>query len=92
MNEDACLGVERSPVPIVQTTPSYTDAAIKAKVQGVVWLQAIIRKDGTVDSFKVIRGLGYGLDEQAIQEIAWNWRFKPECAMGNSWICPPPSR
>ena len=66
-----------NPIPIVQTTPSYTDAAIKAKVQGVVWLQAIIRKDGSVDSFKVLRGLGHGLEEQAIQEIATNWRFRP---------------
>ena len=72
-----------NPVPIVQTTPSYTDAAIKAKVQGVVWLQAIIRKDGNVDSFKVIRGLGHGLEEQAIQEIATNWRFRPGMLNGS---------
>ena len=72
-----------NPVPIVQTTPSYTDDAIKAKVQGVVWLQAIIRKDGSVDSFKVLRGLGHGLEEQAIQEIATNWRFRPGTLNGN---------
>ena len=40
-------------------------------------IQAIIRRNGTVDSFKVIRGLGYGLDESAIQTIASKWRFKP---------------
>ncbi len=66
-----------NPVPIVQTTPSYTQAAQDAKVQGVVWLQAIIRKDGNVDSFKVIQGLGHGLEEQAIREIETNWRFRP---------------
>ena len=61
----------------MQSTPSYTQAAIDAKVQGVVWLQAIIRKDGNVDSFKVIQGLGHGLEEQAIREIETNWRFRP---------------
>lgn len=66
-----------NPVLIVKTTPSYTDEAIKAKVQGVVYLQAIIRKDGSVDSFKVLRGLGYGLEEKGIQEIANKWRFRP---------------
>ena len=66
-----------NPVPIVQTTPSYTKTAIDARVQGVVWLQAIVRKDGRVDTFKVVQGLGYGLDEQAIQEISTNWRFRP---------------
>lgn len=65
------------PQILVQTTPSYTDDAIKAKVQGVVVLQAIIRKNGRADSLKVIRGLGFGLEESAIKEIAANWRFKP---------------
>jgi len=71
-----------NPVPIKQTTPSYTDEAIKAKAQGVVLLQAIIRKDGRVTDFKVIRGLGYGLEEKAIEEIATNWRFRPGTLQG----------
>ena len=66
-----------NPVLLRQTIPSYTDDAIKAKVQGVVLLQAVIRKDGTVTDFKVLRGLGYGLEERAIQEIATNWKFRP---------------
>lgn len=65
------------PELIVQTTPPYTDAAIKAKAQGTVLLQAIIRKDGRVTDFKVLRGLGFGLEERAIEEIASNWRFRP---------------
>ena len=37
-----------SPVALVQTIPSYTDEAVKAKIQGVVLLRAVIRKDGRV--------------------------------------------
>ncbi|MBI4444620.1 MAG: TonB family protein [Acidobacteria bacterium] len=66
-----------NPELLVQTTPNYTDEAIRAKIQGTVYLQCIIRKDGRVDSFKVLRGLGYGLEEKAIQEIATKWRFRP---------------
>lgn len=65
------------PVVLVQTRPSYTDDAIRAKVEGIVLLQAVIRKDGTIDSFRVLRGLGHGLDERAIQEISAKWRFRP---------------
>jgi protein TonB len=65
------------PIPITQPLPRYTEEARKARVEGLVMLQAIVRKDGTVDSFKVIRGLGYGLDESAINTIATKWRFKP---------------
>ncbi|PYU89107.1 MAG: hypothetical protein DMG08_22905 [Acidobacteria bacterium] len=67
----------RPPIPVNQPLPLYTEEARKAKVEGLVLLQAIVRKDGTVDSFKVIRGLGYGLDESAINTIATKWRFKP---------------
>ena len=45
--------------------------------RGAVLIQAIIRKDGTVDNFKVLRGLGHGLDESAIKTIASKWRFRP---------------
>ncbi len=66
-----------NPVVLVKTDPKFTDEAIKAKSQGVVFLQAVVRKNGRVDSFKVLRALGYGLEESAIREIATNWRFKP---------------
>jgi protein TonB len=46
-------------------------------VEGIVLIQAIILKDSTVDSFKILRGLGYGLDPSAIIAIATKWRFRP---------------
>jgi periplasmic protein TonB len=67
----------KPPVPVYQPLPAYTEEARKARAEGVVSIQAIVRKDGTVDSFKVIRGLGFGLDESAINTIATKWRFKP---------------
>lgn len=73
-----------NPIPITQTIPSYTDEAIKAKVQGVVLLQAIIRKNGRVTDFKVLRGLGYGLEEKAIEEIATSWKFRPGTLNGRA--------
>lgn len=70
-------GGVKPPVVLSQPLPAYTEEARKARAEGIVLIQAIIRKDGTVDSFKVLRGLGYGLDESAINTIATKWRFKP---------------
>jgi TonB family protein len=67
----------KAPQVLFQPLPAYTEEARKARAEGIVLIQAIIRKDGTVDSFKVLRGLGYGLDESAINTIATKWRFKP---------------
>jgi TonB family protein len=66
-----------APVVLNQPLPPYTDEARRARVEGIALIQAVIRKDGTADSFKVLRGLGYGLDESAINIIATKWRFKP---------------
>jgi len=67
----------KEPVVLRQPLPPYTEEARKMRAEGIVVLQAIVRKDGSVDSFKVIRGLGYGLDESAIRTIASKWRFQP---------------
>jgi TonB family protein len=65
------------PVILYQPLPSYTEEARNAHISGTVLIQCIIRKDGTADSFKIIKGLGYGLDESAINAIAKKWRFSP---------------
>ncbi|MGA2261732.1 MAG: energy transducer TonB [Acidobacteriota bacterium] len=65
------------PEPILKPTPYYTEEARKARTEGIVVLQVTIRANGTVDGFKVIKGLGYGLNEATINTIASKWKFKP---------------
>jgi TonB family protein len=72
-----------APVPLSMPTPRYPEEARNVYVSGIVLLQAIIRKDGTVTDVKVIKGLGHGLDESAIDTITTKWRFKPGTLNGN---------
>ena len=65
------------PELIKHPLPRYTEEARKARVEGLVVLQAVIRTNGRADTFKVIKGLGYGLDEAAIDAISHEWKFKP---------------
>ena len=67
----------KAPIVLSQPLPYYTEEARKARTEGIVLLQLVVRKDGTPDSFKVLRGLGYGLDESAISTVANKWRFRP---------------
>lgn len=48
-------------------TPSYTKEAIKEKIEGVIILSVIFATDSSVKEIKIIQGLGYGLDEEAIK-------------------------
>ena len=52
----------------------YSDEAVKAKYQGTVTLVAIITPDGKATDIKVVKGLGLGLDEKAIERVR-TWRF-----------------
>ncbi len=67
----------KPPRAIQSPLPAYTPEAKEAKIEGTVMLQAVIRRDGTVGDAKVLKGLGYGLDESAINTLRNKWRFKP---------------
>lgn len=64
------------PTIVSRVEPQYSEEARKARYQGTVVLEAIVRRDGTVDILRVIRSLGFGLDENAIQALK-QWRFRP---------------
>jgi TonB family protein len=71
-----------TPAALVRPLPTYTDQAREARISGTVGIQCIIHKDGTVGSCKIIKGLGYGLDESAIDTITAKWRFQPGTFQG----------
>lgn len=57
--------------------PQYSDAGFKLKIQGEVVLDVIIGVDGRATHVRVVKGLGYGLDEEAVKSASQIWRFKP---------------
>jgi TonB family protein len=65
-----------APVPMHMTDPKYPPELIKGHVQGEVVLYAIIRKDGSIDSIQIVRGLDPQLDRNAIDAFK-QWTFMP---------------
>jgi len=62
--------------PLGVVRPSYTDEARRAHVQGRVRIELAVDDLGQVSSARVLDGLGYGLDEAAL-EAARRLRFAP---------------
>ena len=56
--------------------PEFSEEARKAKFQGTVVLGVIVGTDESTHDIRVVRSLGMGLDEKAIEAI-WQWRFEP---------------
>ncbi len=65
-----------APVAIYKVEPEYSEEARKAKFQGTVVLSIVIDEHGLPTNFKVVRPLGLGLDEKAIEAVQ-KWRFLP---------------
>jgi TonB family protein len=66
-----------------EVKPQYTSDAMRAKVQGTVLLECVVKTDGSVGDVQVIRSLDstFGLDQQAVV-AARQWRFAPGTRMG----------
>jgi protein TonB len=67
-----------SPKLLKEVKPNYTAEAMRAKIQGTVWLEAVVLPDGTVGPVKVTRSLDptFGLDQEAARTVKL-WRFIP---------------
>jgi TonB family protein len=69
------------PEPLVKVDPKYPPDMVREHVQGEVVLYAIIRKNGTVDSIRVMRSVEPELDRDAASALA-QWKFRPGTRAG----------
>ncbi len=71
-----------APVPIYSPDPPYSEEARKAKYSGIVVVSIIVDAQGNVRDIQVVKPLGLGLDEKAVETIR-TWRFKPALRNGS---------
>src|SRR6266581_1342026 len=64
------------PKAIYAPDPEYSEEARKAKYQGTCVVQLVVGPDGIPHDMRVVRTLGLGLDEKAIEAVQ-KWRFEP---------------
>jgi periplasmic protein TonB len=69
-------GSVSAPVVLYKVDPEYSEEARKAKYSGTVVLQLIVGPTGRPQSIHVVRSLGMGLDEKAIEAVN-KWNFRP---------------
>ncbi len=75
-------GAIHAPVLLSKRDPTYTKEAWKAKVKGVVLINFLLDEKGIPTDAHVVRGLGYGLDENAIETVK-SYRFRPATENGH---------
>lgn len=71
-----------APVLIHQVQPEFTDEARQAKLEGTVEIQLIVNAYGNPENIVIVRHLGMGLDQKAIDAVR-QYRFKPAVFQGH---------
>jgi TonB family protein len=59
-----------------EVKPDYSEEARRRSVEGDVVLEIVVRHDGSVGDVRLLRGIGSGLDQRAIDAVR-RWQFTP---------------
>lgn len=82
-SDTECLEALVKPKPISIPQPTYADRAREAGIAGKVRVELTVDESGNVIETRVLEGLGYGLDEAAL-EAAKAARFEPAMRCGKA--------
>jgi TonB family protein len=75
-------GVE-PPRLLREVRADYTDEGRRKAIEGEVVLEIVVKQDGSVGDVKIMKRLGAGLDERAVQAVR-QWRFAPARRLGSN--------
>lgn len=70
-----------APRVLARREPKYTEEARKAKIEGKVVLELVVTAKGAPEEVRVVKGLGAGLDESAVESVR-QWAFQPATRYG----------
>ncbi|HYR46677.1 MAG TPA: TonB family protein [Thermoanaerobaculia bacterium] len=76
-------GEVKAPVLTNRVEPNYPEAARKARMEGVVILEAIITASGSVEEVKVLKSVNPLLDASGVRAVQ-QWRYKPATLNGRA--------
>jgi protein TonB len=76
-------GGEAAWAKFLQRNMRYPPQAIDAKAQGKVFLSFVVEKDGHISDIVVERGVGYGLDQEAVRVLKLAPAWKPGIQNGH---------
>jgi TonB family protein len=72
-----------APVPLNTVEAEFSDEARRAKYQGVCLISMIVDTNGNPQNPRVVRALGMGLDEKALEAVR-KYKFKPAMKDGKT--------
>jgi len=73
----------QAPRLLSEVKPDYTEEARRRGLEGEVVMEIVVGRDGRVRDVRVLKGLGAGLDQQAVQAVR-RWTFAAATRQGRA--------
>jgi len=70
-------GGEEARIQFLRENISYPEAARSARIQGNVFVAFVVEKDGSITNVRIVRGVGGGLDEEAVRVVEGMPKWAP---------------
>jgi protein TonB len=70
-------GGEAARMRFLQNNIKYPPIARETGIQGTVFIQFVVERDGSITDVQIVRGLGGGIDEEAIRVVRMMPRWQP---------------
>jgi protein TonB len=71
------LGGDEALFNYIKVNLRYPEKAKQAKIQGTVFVTFLVKADGRLNNIKLLQGIGYGCDEEAIRLVQTMPNWKP---------------
>jgi protein TonB len=68
---------EKALYEYIKNNVNYSELAIKTNIEGTVYVEFVVEKDGSISDVKVLRGIGGGCDEEAVRVVKSMPKWKP---------------
>ncbi len=90
MNE--YIPVEKNPEPVKMVQPTYPDLAIRAGLEGTVYVKVLVSKEGKVEKAVMVKNDGMNVFDEPAITAAKQWVFTPAIMNGHPvrvWVMVP---
>ena len=71
------IGGDEARLNFLRNNIKYPQMAREAGIQGTVYVNFTVEKDGSITQIKIIRGIGGGCDEEAVRVVQMMPKWKP---------------
>jgi protein TonB len=70
-------GGQQALLKIIAKNLKYPDSALEEMIEGLVAVEFVVEKDGSISQLAIIKGIGYGCDEEALRVVALLKKWSP---------------